>query len=223
MIKGLCPRVPRPTPLLVHQSRTRLGYLHGGHGKELDCLASLGTWGSWQTNHLAAGLSVWMWNFFPCRHLDVSSLRSAQQTNKQNHRNLSEIFASVLVVKLIKDIICLSMPGLIFLRGKQWVPWRIRTCVLRHKYKQFTTLLHQTFRVKHTSASWQKSSPWLKLKVPFLKSLEVWIPLTEVSVHPSQSFPGRPLLKCHRKKGLFLYLLRVCVMGDVKGVQQRTD
>lgn len=93
VIKGLCPRVPRPTPLLVHQSGTRLGYLHGGHGKELDCLASLGTWGSWQTNHLAAGLSVWMWNCFPCMHLNASSLRSVQQTNKQNHRNLLEIFA----------------------------------------------------------------------------------------------------------------------------------
>lgn len=82
--------------------------------------------------------------------------------------------------------------ALILLREKQRVPRSIRRCLLPHKCQQFSMISNQKCRVKHAPVSWLGTRPLLKLKVSFLKSLEVWILLTEVSA-PSTIRPTHTL------------------------------
>lgn len=68
-------------------------------------------------------------------------------------------------------------------------------------------------RVKYIPASWLEISPLLKLKVSFLKFMEVWILLSEVSP-PFTSLPWRSLPEVAEKGGAFLLPSQILCMRN---------
>lgn len=121
--------------------------------------------------------------------LDVRSLMSVQKKKKKSCHGF--LLLCWLWNGWLKALFTFSA-ALILLREKQRVPRRIRRCFLPHKCQQFSMISNQKCRVKHAPVSWLGTRPLLTLKVSFLKSLEVWILLTEVSAPSTILSPHPP-------------------------------